>query len=105
VGWHKTVAQELHITTVWACEKTVVMAKHPNPEIININLQDHLPQVGLTRALDVHKVRVRRLYESLELVLPLLVLVRGVEEINCESLEGLDEHIGRVKGFVTKYDE
>lgn len=34
---------------------------------------------------DVHKIRVGRLHKSLELVLLLLVLVRGVEEINCES--------------------
>jgi len=29
VGWHKTVEQEPQMTTVWAWEKTVVMAKHP----------------------------------------------------------------------------
>ena len=102
VGWHKTVAQELHMTTVWACEKTVVMAKHPNLGFIGINLQRYLPRLELTRALDIHEIRVGRLYKSLELVLPLLVLMRGVKEINCESLQGTDEHIGRVKGIATK---
>lgn len=29
VGWQRTVAQEPQMTTVWACEKTVVMLKHP----------------------------------------------------------------------------
>lgn len=40
----------------------------------------------LTRALDVHEVGVGRLHEALELVLPLLELRRGVEEIDGESL-------------------
>lgn len=29
VGWQRTVEQEPQRTTVWACEKTVVMLKHP----------------------------------------------------------------------------
>ena len=29
VGWHKTLAHDPQMTTVWACEKTVVMLKHP----------------------------------------------------------------------------
>lgn len=29
VGWQRTVAQEPQMTTVWACEKTVVMLKQP----------------------------------------------------------------------------
>lgn len=29
VGWHRTVVQPWQITTVWACEKTVVMVKQP----------------------------------------------------------------------------
>jgi hypothetical protein len=29
VGWQRTVAHDPHNTTVWACEKTVVMLKHP----------------------------------------------------------------------------
>lgn len=29
VGWHRTVVQPWQMTTVWACEKTVVMAKQP----------------------------------------------------------------------------
>ena len=29
VGWHNTVLQLPHRTTVWACEKTVVILKHP----------------------------------------------------------------------------
>ena len=29
VGWHSTVEQPPQITTVWACEKTVVMVKQP----------------------------------------------------------------------------
>jgi hypothetical protein len=29
VGWHKTVEQPAQMTTVWACEKTVVMVKQP----------------------------------------------------------------------------
>ena len=29
VGWHKTVVQPWQMTTVWACEKTVVMVKQP----------------------------------------------------------------------------
>jgi hypothetical protein len=30
VGWHSTLAHEPQSTTVCACEKTVVMAKHPD---------------------------------------------------------------------------
>jgi len=29
VGWHSTVEQPPQMTTVWACEKTVVMVKQP----------------------------------------------------------------------------
>ena len=29
VGWHRTVAHDPQRTTVWACEKTDVMAKQP----------------------------------------------------------------------------
>ncbi len=29
VGWHSTVLQPPQMTTVWACEKTVVMVKQP----------------------------------------------------------------------------
>jgi len=29
VGWHKTLEHAPHKTTVWACEKTVVIAKQP----------------------------------------------------------------------------
>ena len=29
VGWQSTVEQPPQITTVWACEKTVVMVKQP----------------------------------------------------------------------------
>ena len=40
----------------------------------------------LTRALDVHEVGVGRLHEALELVLLLLELSGGVEEVDGESL-------------------
>ena len=29
VGWHRTVEQPAQMTTVWACEKTVVIVKQP----------------------------------------------------------------------------
>lgn len=29
MGWHRTVVQPWQMTTVWACEKTVVMVKQP----------------------------------------------------------------------------
>ena len=29
VGWHRTVVQPWQMTTVWACEKTVVIVKQP----------------------------------------------------------------------------
>jgi hypothetical protein len=29
LGWQRTVEQPAHMTTVWACEKTVVMVKQP----------------------------------------------------------------------------
>ena len=29
VGWHSTCEQPAQTTTVWACEKTVVMVKQP----------------------------------------------------------------------------
>src|SRR5207253_1539891 len=29
VGWHSTCEHPAHTTTVWACEKTVVMVKQP----------------------------------------------------------------------------
>jgi hypothetical protein len=48
--------------------------------------------MGLTRALDVHKVGVGRLYEALELVAALLGLGEGVEEVDGESLNFF--HIG-----------
>lgn len=32
VGWHKTVEHDPQMTTVWACEKTIVMLKHPGPK-------------------------------------------------------------------------
>jgi len=38
-----------------------------------------------TRALHIHKVRVRGLHKSLELVAPLFGLSRGVEEVDGES--------------------
>ena len=44
-----------------------------------------------TRALDVHEIRVWRLHKSLELVLLLLELGRGVEEIDGESLEDVED--------------
>jgi hypothetical protein len=88
-GWHKTVAHELHGTTVCAWENTVVIAKHPAQEI---NLFLMRTRQKLTRALYVHKVRIGRLYEPLELVLSLLVLVRRVKEVNCESLQA-SEHV------------
>ena len=42
----------------------------------------------LTRALDVHEVGVGGLHEALELVLLLLELSGGVEEVDGESLRG-----------------
>ena len=32
VGWHRILEQEPQRTTVWACENTVVIAKHPKVE-------------------------------------------------------------------------
>lgn len=32
VGWHNTLVHDGQTTTVWACEKTVVMAKQPARE-------------------------------------------------------------------------
>ena len=39
-----------------------------------------------TRALDIHEVGVGGLYETLELMPPLLRLGGGVQEVNSESL-------------------
>ena len=53
--------------------------------------QKYEGKVRRTRALDIHEVRVRRLYKSLELVLFLLGLDGGVEEINGERLSKVTE--------------
>lgn len=87
VGWQRTVEQDEQTTTVCACENTVVMAKHPIT--LGCQLDADLKQGWLgkrTRALNVHEVRVGRLYKTLELVLLLLVLGRGVQQIDGESL-------------------
>lgn len=76
------------MTTVSACEKTVVMAKHPKYFVL-ANHRSNFPLIiwlPLTWALDVHEVGVGGLYKALELVLLFLVLRRGIEEINGESL-------------------
>lgn len=93
VGWHNTVAHEPQRTTVCACENTVAMAKQPvitrKPPLSARQDPNTCTRVDvLTGALDVHEVRVGGLYETLQLVLPLLRLVGGVDEIDSESLRG-----------------
>lgn len=44
VGWHKTDVHEEQITTVCACEKTVVMAKQPSKKnVVSMRLRDRKP--------------------------------------------------------------
>ena len=84
VGWHKTVPQEEHKTTVWAWLKTVLMFKQPlNRNWIRRN-PHYKVSMQLTRTLNVHEVRVGRLHKSLELVRALLVFNRGVKKINSQ---------------------
>lgn len=59
-------------------------------------------QRGRTRALDIHEVGVRRLYESLELVPFLLGLEGRVKEIDCERLSRVIEgSLPRQMGIVS----
>jgi hypothetical protein len=67
VGWHRTVVHPWQMTTVWACEKTVVMVKQPG----------HLTSMKKERG-GGHK--------GLELVLLGLSGWRRVQEINGENL-------------------
>lgn len=39
VGWHRTVEHEPQRTTVWACEKTVVMLKQPIRSGLKVSLK------------------------------------------------------------------
>jgi hypothetical protein len=87
VGWQRTVAQEPQMTTVWACEKTVVILKHPG----------HLTSIKKERGAGTRVYR--RLAISiepgaeisprtyLELVLASLSDRSGVEEIFSENLQ------------------
>ena len=62
-----------------------MIVKHPNHSRL---AEVRLKVIRLiTRTLDVHKVRVGRLHKPLELMLPLLVLGRRVEQIDGESLD------------------
>lgn len=63
-------------------QNTVSKSKAHNPPDSRLNgAKIH------TGAFDVHEERVGRLHEALELVLLLLVLVGGVQEIDGESLQ------------------
>lgn len=107
VGVQSTVWQLGHSTTVCEWLNTVVLwergkagdcercfANHDCTANIITITTTHPPQttihlhVEAALAFDVHKVRVGRLYQALELVLALLLLGRRVEEINiaCEHL-------------------
>jgi hypothetical protein len=100
VGWQRTEEQDAQRTTVWACEKTVVMVK-----LCSVSSGACDPYTGDSPAgaLDVHKVRVRAsasarqsyvaargtrhvLHQALELVLLGLGLRRRVEQIDGERL-------------------
>lgn len=89
VGWQSTVVHDPQITTVSACEKTVVMAKHPvtNERSRSPSESQYRARRQRTWALDVHEVGVGALHKALELVLLFLVLGRGVEEVDGESLQ------------------
>lgn len=84
VGWHRTCEQPWQTTTVWACEKTVVMVKQPG----------HLTSMKKERGPGTRVlqwVSLRPACEGLEnanLELVLAGLGRGsrVEEINGENL-------------------
>lgn len=66
---------------------TLLHASQPTPTASNI-ISIPNAHVEATLALDVHEVRVGRLYQALELVLALLKLRRGIEQVNiaCEHL-------------------
>jgi hypothetical protein len=65
----------------------VVIAKQPIRMCIRQQHKIGESTVQLTRALDVHEVRVRGLHEALELVRALLGLGERVEEVNGERLD------------------
>lgn len=80
--------QDPQRTTVWACEKTVVMLKHPTQSTSN-ELQSTRAGDAARRTgtLDIHEVRVGRLHQPLELVGLFGGGGRGVEEVNGERLQ------------------
>jgi len=61
VGWHSTLAQAPHSTTVCACEKTVVMAKQPGHlTSMKYELGDCTRRLSLWERFSVSAVGLRR---------------------------------------------
>ena len=68
--------------------------------IAHFRAKGSLGRTMRTGALDIHEERVGGLYETLELVLPGLVLGGGVKEIDGESLHGFDnQHYRQAPGI------
>ncbi|KAF9233823.1 hypothetical protein BU15DRAFT_66258 [Melanogaster broomeanus] len=88
VGWQSTLAQEPHSTTDCACEKTVVIAKQPvGQEVCENGIPDRSCQEGNEPGhFTSMKYELGRLYETLELVLFLFMLGRGIQKIDSKRL-------------------
>lgn len=88
VGWHRTVVQPWQMTTVWACEKTVVIVKQPG------HLTSMKKERGPgTRVCGARLVSIpgcespgSEVETYLELVLLGLSSRAGVEKVNGENL-------------------
>ena len=88
VGWQRTWEQPAQTTTVWACEKTVVMVKQPGH--LTSMKKERGPGTRVWRAMLEMRLKVATrvclvgLY--LQLVLAGLVLRARVEKVDGENL-------------------
>lgn len=87
VGWQRTWEQPAQTTTVWACEKTVVMVKQPGH--LTSMKKERGPGTSIWVKSDgVCVIDSESRCTHLQLVLAGLGLRGGVEEIDCENLQG-----------------
>jgi hypothetical protein len=75
---------ETSATTSWLAQNGGATAT----EYYGLGMAEYCGDLEATRALDVHEVRVWRLYQTLKLVLALLVLRAWVKQIN-SKLQGI----------------
>lgn len=90
VGWHNTMLQPGHKTTVWAWLKTVVILTQPlirREELIIQCLKTNrliITRLFHTWAFHIHEEWVRTLNKSLKFAFSLLLLEWGVQQVFCE---------------------